>query len=170
MDREKFYRQCLQDLHEEAAMHGSARGGMVYAPDLLPFGERAVTAYYGNPLLAAELAADPLRYYYTLNRFCLQCGILFASLYESDPLALTDGYVSMVTAMDPQQLAERHIRERLHLAPEAFDLLCRSVFDRWVGLVAPHEDGEEASDCIYYASLAVYQLGISMVAGAAGRR
>ena len=165
MDRERFYLQCLQELHEAAAARGYAERGAVMAPDLLPFGEKAVTKYYSDPILAAEFAADPTQYYYTVGYFCLQCGILFAGLYDSDPLALTEGYVETVTSMDPWQFAERTAKERLDLDLDAMNLLCAAVFDRWIDLVEPYYRTPEGTECIYYATLAMYQLGISLVAG-----
>ncbi len=170
MDRGAYYQQCLQELHEAAAARGYAERGAVIAPDLLPFGAKAVEKYYGDPILAAELAADPTQYYYTVSCFCLQCGILFASLYDSDPLALTEGYVDAVTSMDPWQFAEPAARERLDLDLDAMNLLCAAVFDRWVDLVEPYYRTPEGSDCIYYATLAMYQLGISLVAGRKQRK
>ena len=165
MDKEAFYLQCLEVFHETAALRGCARHGMVIAPDLQPFGERAVTAYYGNPLLAAELAADPTQYYYTVNFFCLQCGILFADLFRTAPLSLTDGYVGTVTAMDPWPLAKRPVKERLGMDLDQLNRLAAAVFNSWIDLVAPHDGAQDAADYIYYATLAMYQLGISMTAG-----
>ena len=70
-----------------------------------------------------------------------------------------------VTSMDPWQFAERTAKERLDLDLDAMNLLCAAVFDRWIDLVEPHYLTPEGTDCIYYATLAMYQLGISLVAG-----
>lgn len=170
MGKDQFYLQCLQELHSEAAARGYAERGTVMAPDLLPFGEKAVMKYYADPILAAEFAADPTQYYYAVNCFCLQCGILFASLYDSDPLALTEGYVDSVTSVDPWQFAERPAAERLDLDLDAMNLLCAAVFNRWIDLVEPHYKEPDGTEYIYYATLAMYQLGISLVAGRKARQ
>ncbi len=169
MDAGLFYSQCLEEFHACAAEAGLAKRGVIYAPDLMPMGEKAVTSYYGDAALAAGFAADPTGYYYTVCSSCLQCGVLFASLYASDPLALTDAYVDTVISMDPWQLAERHVKERLRMNREGMELFSAGVFDRWIDLVEPYYEKPESAVCIYYATLAMFQLGVSLIAGAGGK-
>ena len=168
MDSRAFYEQCLMEFHAIAANRGLAGRGVVYAPDLMPFGEKAVAKYYGDVFLATEFSTDPTQYYYTVNCFCLQCGILFAGLYRTDPLALTEGYIDSVTSVDPWQFAERVAKESLGLDLEALNLLCTAVFNRWIDLVEPFYAKPEGSDAIYYATLAMYRLGISLAADGTG--
>ena len=78
-----FYSDCIADYHAEAAKMGVATKGIIFIPELIPYGEKILLTFLQDPIIEMEFS-DPRTYYYAIMSFGIQSGIVFAAKWHED--------------------------------------------------------------------------------------
>ena len=77
-----FYTECTMAYHEYAKTQGYANKGLIFIPELIPLGQKAVLAYLQDPFLTFEYSSAPDTYYYVINSFAFQTGIIYGAAWH----------------------------------------------------------------------------------------
>lgn len=163
MDDKEFYQQCLKKYHDTAATMGVANQGLIFIPELLEKGEKTVLSFLNDAFFQAELGDNPTMYYYVINSFCMQAGIIYADQWHENYKHL-DEKVEETLRIGPadivQPILDEHFPEIAHNCGEA---LGNAIFNNWLELHEPYWALEDPRKYTFYATLASFQLGISMM-------
>lgn len=160
----EFYKECLEDFHNEANTCGVANRGLIFIPELIPLGEKTILAYLQSPHYQRESGGDPETYYYLIMSNAIKVGMALATRWHEDVSKL-NSYVHEVTLCGPgimgAYLFVMYFPIEVHANNgEAF---CRKIYSRWLDLHEPYWELEDPRDYTFKALLAAYQLGVSMI-------
>ena len=91
-----FYTECTVAYHDYAQTKGYAGKGLIFIPELIPLGQKAVLAYLQDPFLTFEYSSAPDTYYYVINSFAFQTGIIYGAAWHESYSALKGGFAEKV--------------------------------------------------------------------------
>ena len=160
---QEFYNLCVKDYHENAQKLGYAKRGLIFIPELIALGQQAVLWFLRNDDLKSHFTSPSMYYFVGLNT-AVRCGILFGLKWHLDFNGLNvPGYVESVMEQGPSVFTDDIIKNDLGMDEQAFNSFCTKLFDRWCALHDPYWKLSKPAEYTIYATLAAYQLGISMI-------
>lgn len=160
---QSFYTSCLKDYHDTAKKLGYAERDMIFIPELLGYGQKAVLWFLKNDDLQRQIP-DPANYYYVAVNTAIRCGILFGLKWHLDFGGLqAPGYVESVMETGPSVLSKDIIKKDLGMDDEAFGEFCQAIFMRWLEMHKPYWEMRDPREYTFNATLAAYQLGVSTI-------
>lgn len=158
-----FYTSCLKDYHDTAKKLGYAENDVVFVPELLEYGQKAILWFFRNDELQRQLS-EPASYYYCAVNTAIRCGILFALKWHLDFRGLqAHGYVDSVMETGPSVFTKDIIKRDLGMNDSAFGSFCTAICMRWMEMQKPYWQMQDPRDYTFYATLAAYQLGVSII-------
>lgn len=160
---DQFYLDCLKDFHATALEHGFANHGVVFIPELIPYGERTVLAYLKDSFFQSQFGKNPAMYYYVIMSLSLQAGIAIAAKWHFDFSALQAGYVSQIIEEGPADECKPFLAELELADKEDENAFYSAIFERWSALHEPYWELKDPREYTFKAMLAAYQLGISVI-------
>ena len=159
----QFYNDCVEDYHNTANRQGLAKRGLIFIPELIPIGEKTVLAFLKDPFFSAQFGSNPKMYYYVIMSLALQAGIVFAVKWHEDFPALKAGYVDQIIEEGPADACKPFLRQLGLSDNEKENAFYRVIYERWLAKHEPYWEMRDPRDYTIKATLAAYQLGISMI-------
>ena len=159
----QFYNDCVADYHKAAMEKGMAERGVIFIPELLPIGEKTVLAFLKDPFFQMEFGNNPQMYYYVIMSLSLQAGMVFAAKWHDNYSELTDSYINEIIEDGPAEACKPFLRELGLNSTEKENAFYRVVFERWLANHKPYWELSDPRQYTFRATLAAYQLGISMI-------
>ena len=159
----EFYNDCVDDFHKTAKQQGFARNGMVFIPELLPIGETTVLSFLKDPFYSNEFSDSPQMYYYVIMSLSLQAGMVFAEKWHRDFAGLNSKYIAQIIAMGPAETCNPLLSSIGLTDSEKQNEFYRTIYKRWVAMHEPYWALKDPREYTFRATLAAYQLGISMI-------
>ncbi len=165
-----FYDQCVEDFHRTAAQEGQSENGPVIIPELIPIGEKTVLEFLKDPFFRMEFDSDPQMFHYVIMSLSLQAGIVFGAKWHEDFAALNDAYVDRIIRDGPESECKPYLRQ-LGLTDRLKESAFYDViFERWTAMHESVRKMRDPREYTFRATLAAYQLGVSMILGKSGYR
>lgn len=161
---EQFFAICLEDFHKTAQSFGVAKKGVINVPELLMTGQKLTLAFLDDAFLKREFSDNPTMYYHVVLMFCIEAGIATANKWHID-FANLDSYAKDLIVVGPADDANKLLQE--YFPPEVSDnqgnAFVSKIFYRWVELTEPYHKLNDPRKYYFYALLAGYQVGVSMM-------
>ena len=153
----------MTEYHNTAAKRGLAKKGLILIPELVPIGQKTVLAFLKDPFFQDEFQGNTALYYYAIMSLSLQAGIVFAVKWHENFAALDDSYVKQVIDEGPADACKPYLK-KMGLTDNAKENeFYRAVFQQWMALHEPYWSLPDPREYTFNATLAAYQLGISMI-------
>ena len=159
----KFYNDCVAEYHKVAQEHGFATKGVIFIPELIPIGEKTILALLQDWFFQMQFRDDVQTYYYVIMSLALQAGIVFAAKWHSGFPALQSGYVDQIIEEGPADACKPLLRILGLSDAEKENAFYRVVYERWMDLHEPYWKLNDPREYTFKATLAAYQLGVSML-------
>lgn len=154
-----FFAEALKILHEKAVEYGWTINGMVYAKELLPYGQTFLLQMLNDKSFQQKFGLDAVSYYFNIGCYVFCGGVFYADCWVKDTAILrADDKLQYLTENDPYDLAVEILSIKNSSAFE--DFLSR-IFDDWLEIMDPYWDMSNSRDYIFQGLLIFYQLGIS---------
>ena len=161
---QSFYADCLKSFHDEAMKNGFANQGLIFIPELIPMGEKAVLAYLQDLFFTMEFGQNPKQYYYVIMSLSLQTGICFGEKWHKDFAGLKSGYVYEIIKVGPADDANVIMSEIIGISGnQAQNALYQKIYEEWIKCHEPYWKLEDPRQYTFKAMVAAYQLGVSIV-------
>ena len=161
---QSFYTDCLKTFHDEAMANGFANRGLIFIPELMPMGEKAVLAYLQDMFFTMEFGKNPTQYYYVIMSLSLQTGICFGEKWHKDFAGLKAGYVDEIIKGGPADDANVILAETVGInGNEEQNAFYQKIYEKWIYCHEPYWALNDPRQYTFRAMVAAYQLGISMV-------
>ena len=160
-----FYTDCVEDFHKAAMTQGVASKGLIFIPELLPMGEKAVLSFLKDSYFQMQFSSDPQTYYYLIMSLSLQAGIVFAAKWHEDFDELKNGYVEQIIEEGPADEARKLLEAEFpkSISANQGNPFYQKIFARWLAMHEPYWKLSDPREYTFKAMLAAYQLGISMI-------
>lgn len=159
-----FYTDCVKAFHDEAMANGLATRGLIFIPELIPMGEKAILAYLQDMFFTMEFGQNPTQYYYVIMALSLQTGICFGEKWHKDFAGLKNGYVEEIIQTGPADDANIILEETIGISGnQEQNELYQKIYEKWIHCHEPYWKLEDPRQYTFRAMLAAYQLGISMI-------
>lgn len=159
-----FYTDCVKAFHDEAMANGFANRGMIFIPELMPMGEKAVLAYLQDVFFTMEFGQSPAQYYYVIMALSLQTGICFGEKWHLDFVGLKNGYVDDIIKVGPADKANEIMEETIGISGnQEQNEFYKKIYEKWIQCHEPYWALEDPRQYTFRAMVAAYQLGVSMV-------
>ena len=158
-----FYTECTAAYHEYAKNQGYANKGVIFIPELIPLGQRAVLAYLQDPFLTFEYSSDHDTYYYVINSFAFQTGIAYGAAWHQSYADLESGLADQMIQDGPWEYVEPLFRDDLAMTREQFEQFGRGLYEAWKTQHEPYWALNDPRQYTMNATLASFQLGVSMI-------
>ncbi len=81
-NEQAFYTECIDIFHDEAMVNGVAMKGLIFIPELMPYGEKAVLSFLNDPYYMSMCNGDATTYYFLIMALCIETGIAFAAKWH----------------------------------------------------------------------------------------
>lgn len=166
MKMNNFYSRCIEDYHDYAKEKGYLTKGLIYIPELIPIGQNTVLKYLKNTSMQNEFSDNPAQLYYVINSLTLQCGIIFGAMWHTDFEKLSSG-VGPNEVFSYSHGVWDHVKpifeNDLGISEEESYGMCRDIFNRWLSQHKPYWKLSDPREYTYSATLATFQLGVSMI-------
>ena len=159
----QFYNDCVEDYHKTANQSGFANRGLIFIPELIPIGEKTVLAFLQDPFFQMQFSGNPQVYYYAIMSLSLQAGMVFAEKWHSNFSALKSGYVDEIIAEGPADACKPLLKQLGLTDNEKENEFYRTIFERWMVMHEPYWKLSDPRDYTFKATVAAYQLGVSMI-------
>ena len=159
----RFYADCVEDYHKTANKSGFAKHGVIFIPELISIGEKTVLAFLKDPFFQMQFRENVQAYYYVIMSLSLQAGIVFAEKWHSDFAALKSGYVDQIIDEGPADACKPFLKEFGLINNEKENAFYATIFERWMVLHEPYWKLSDPRDYTFRATVAAYQLGVSMI-------
>ena len=159
----QFYNDCIEAYHNAAAEKGFATRGIIFIPELIPIGEKTILAFLKDPFFQMQFGSNPQMYYYVIMSLSLQAGMVFSVKWHENYAALKNGYVDEIIAEGPADACKPFLRQLGLTDNEKENDFYRVIFDKWLEQHEPYWNMSDPRDYTFKATLAAYQLGISMI-------
>lgn len=159
----EFYNDCVVSYHEAANKMDLAKRGLIFIPELVPFGEKTVLAFLQDPFFQMEFGNNPEMYYYAIMGLSLQAGIVFAAKWHEDYPMLKSGYVEKIIQEGPANACKPYLKQLGLTDIEKENVLYRAVFECWLKKHEPYWKLSDPRTYTFMATVAAYQLGVSMI-------
>lgn len=157
-----FYKCCIEAYHKFANEQGLAKKGLIFIPELIEYGNNSVLAYLQDKFFSIEYANDPATYYFVINSFAFQTGIVYAAIWHTNFSQLKDGKWKDVISNGAWDYVEELLLD-LELDKEEFNKFQSELYKEWISLHEPYWELEDPRKYTFNALLASYQLGISIM-------
>lgn len=159
----QFYNDCIEDYHKKAMENGKAKHGVIFIPELLPIGEKTVLAFLKDPFFQMQYGSNPQTYYYVIMSLSLQAGMVFAVKWHRNFSGLTESFVDEIIEDGPADKCKPYLQEIGLDNIEKENAFYRLIFERWLKNHEPYWKLKDPREYTFRATLAAYQLGISMI-------
>lgn len=164
----QFYTTCLKEFHDVGEKRGLTPKGVIFIPELLEYGQKASLWYLKNKQLQ-ERFPNPEVYYHlgvlTLTSFGIFCGHTWDIDFD---LMQDPRFVEAMMRGNPTNIAEDVIKNELGLSHQKYDDFCSEIFDLWLKNMDPYCKMRDPGQYVFNATLAAFQLGVSMILSAKG--
>ena len=158
----QFYIDCVEDYHQTAKQHGFAKDGVVFIKELRPIGEKVVLAFLRDPFFQSEFGSNPQLYYYAIMSLSLQAGMVIAEKWDSTSV-VDEAYVERIIKEGPADTCKPLLKKLGLTDNEKENSFYQVIFGRWLAKHEPYWKMQDPREYTYMATLAAYQLGISMI-------
>ena len=158
-----FYTLCVEDYHNTIMAEGYAKNGLIFIPELIPIGEKTVLTFLQDNFFRMEFASNPTQYYFVITSLCIQAGVVFANMWHADFSKLKSGYVEQILAEGPADDAYAILAKEFGMDKNAVGEFCGKVYERWMAMHKPYWDLQDPREYTFKATLAAYQLGVSLI-------
>lgn len=159
-----FYSDCVADFHQEAAKHGVANRGLIFIPELIPLGEKAILAYLQDPFFQMQCGGNAKQYYYLIMALSIDAGMCFATRWHEE-FSTLNNYVDEIIisgpADDANALMDAHFADGV--MGDQGNGFFPIVFERWLAMHEPYWKLSDPREYTFKAMVAAYQLGVSMI-------
>ena len=163
-----FYITCIGNFNATAQRYQQAMRDTIFIPELIDFGTQAILWFYKNDELQRQIS-EPAEYYYVAVCTALHCGILFACQWHENYKAMcNNGFVNKIMETGPSRFTPGIIKKTLGWDDIQFRKFVMAIFEKWMELHKPYWNLKDPREYTFQATLAVYQLGISMTLGKLG--
>ena len=159
----EFFKKCVDDYHAAAKEQGFATHGLIHIPELLDYGKKAVLALLQDDYFQTVFQDEPQMYYYAVMSLSLQAGIVFADKWHADPAALQNGYADQIIGEGPADACKPLLQELGLSDEEKENDFYHVIYERWLALHELYWKQSDPRQYTFMATLAAYQLGISMI-------
>ena len=159
----QFYNDCVVDYHNAAGEKGMATRGLIFIPELIPIGEKTVLAFLKDLYFQVQFGNDPQMYYYVIMSLSLQAGMVFAVKWHENYSELKSGYIDKIIEEGPADACKPYLKQLGLTDIEKENTFYHVIFDRWLKMHEPYWKLNDPRDYTFRATLAAYQLGISMI-------
>ena len=160
---QQFYKLCIQDYHRKAKELGYAERDLIFIPELIDFGQKSILWFLKNEELQKQFSS-PAEWYFTCISTAIRCGIIFALKWHFDFAGLNKPcYVESVMEEGPISISKDIIERDLGMDNKDFYVFCMKIFKCWAVMHEPYWKLADPRQYTFYATLAAYQLGISMI-------
>ena len=139
-----------------------ATNGLIFIPELLSLGNEAILAYLQDRFFSIEYANDPTTYYYVINSFAFQTGIVYAAMWHTNYAELKESKAKEVVANGAWDDVEKLLSD-LELTKETLNEFQNELYKEWLHKHEPYWKLEDPRKYTFNAMLASYQLGISVM-------
>ena len=159
-----FYTECVEDFHKEAMKNGVANRGLIFIPELIPRGEKAILAFLKDPFFQMQCGGNAQQYYYLIMALSIDAGMCFANRWHEQYSSL-DQYVQEIIDDGPADEANRLIDAHFPygiMGNQGNDFF-PIIFERWIAMHEPYWNLADPRVYTFRAMLAAYQLGVSMI-------
>ena len=150
-------------LAEYAKAQGYANKGLIFIPELIPLGQKAVLAYLQDPFITFEYSSAPDTYYYVVNSFAFQTGIIYGAAWHESYSALTGGFADKVIKDGPWEHVEPLFKKDLEMSKEEFERFGQELYTLWKNQHEAYWKLNDPRQYTFNATLASFQLGVSMI-------
>ena len=159
-----FYSDCVADFHEEAAKNAVAQKGLIFIPELLPYGEKTVLAFLQDPFFKMQFGRNPQMYYYAIMSLTIEAGMVYAERWHKNFSTLSN-YVEEIIEFGPADDANLLLTQYFskEVSQNQGNAFFQKIFSRWLIMHEPYWNLDDPRDYTMSAMLAAYQLGISMI-------
>lgn len=160
----EFYKACVEDFHNALKAKGYANRGLIFIPELIPLGNKAVLAYLKDPFFQMEAGSNPTQYYFLISSLCFMTGVAYAEKWHTNYNELKTSYADQIIEEGPPDYAQPLLESELGLNKDKQSQeLFATVFDRWIEMHNPYWKLEDPREYTFNAMLASYQAGISTI-------
>lgn len=159
----QFYNDCVEAYHNAAHEKGLANKGVIFIPELIPIGEKTVLAFLKDLFFQMQFGSNPQMYYYVIMSLSMQAGMVFAVKWHENYSALNTGYVDQIIEEGPADACKPYLKQLGLTDSEKENEFYRVIFDKWLEQHEPYWKMNDPRDYTFKATLAAYQLGISMI-------
>ena len=159
---EQFYTDCVETYHSALKAKGYANHGLIFIPELIPVGKKAVMAYLQDPFFRMEMGDNVAQYYYFICLLSYMTGVVYADKWHTDYNGLKTGFADQIIEEGPSDYAQPLLQAELGLTAEKqAEELFATVFKKWLEMHEPYWALSDARDYTFNAMMAAYQAGIS---------
>ena len=159
----RFYNDCVGAYHTAAKEMGAANRGVILIPELLPIGEKTILAFLEDPFFQTEFGGNPQMYHYVIMSLSIQAGIVFAAKWHEGHSDLDPGYVDRIIREGPAEACRPYLKQLGLTDSDRENAFYQAVFDRRPERNGPYRKMKDPRAYTFSATLAAYQLGISMM-------
>ena len=154
-----FFVEILRDLHDKAADYGWAAGGMIYAKELLPFGQEYLLEMLNDREFQQKFGLNAVSYYLNIGCKAFCAGVFYADCWYAKGQKQAAGISSeYLLQREPYALALAVLSDK---SAEDLDDFLHKIFEYWLECMDPYWDMSDGRDYIFHGLLVFYQLGIS---------
>ena len=157
---EEFYKKSLQECLSVVQNEGYANSGIVDVPELDKHMKKTVDTFFYDPYFNIQFSSNFKTLCFIVTCMCWECGVVFASKWNTDKNNFTDEYVEQIYKKGPPHEAEPIAKQYFQLDKQEINLLCKKFFDAFVELYEDYDTQEEYLKQIFSIS---YKLGVSML-------
>ena len=143
--------------------NGFANRGLIFIPELIPIGEKTVLAFLQDTFFQMQFGNNPQVYYYAIMSLSLQAGIVFAEKWHSNFPALKSGFVDQIISEGPADACKPFLIQLGLSTTEKENEFYQTIFKSWLEMHEPYWKLSDPREYTFTATLAAYQLGISMI-------
>ena len=140
-----------------------ATKGLIFIPELIPIGEKTVLAFLKDPYIKMQFNNNPMMYYYVIMSLSLQAGIVFAAKWHEDSDSLQRGYVDQIIKEGPADACTPLLKKIGLMGNDQVNAFCKVIFSQWLKKHDPYWKKSDPREYTFKATLAAYQLGVSMI-------
>lgn len=158
-----FTAYVCKEFNELAINEELVKGDIVFVPELVPLGEKAVLELMSNSTIQKEYGDNPGFFYYIVLQYALKTGILLGARWEVDFESLTPDSYRKELAHALNGETERILEEIGLDTEEKHDAFFVALYEKWHELTLPYTTLEDQTPYIFGSIFAALQLGITMI-------
>lgn len=160
LNLEDFYKQSLQKCLSVVQNEGYANSGITNIPAIDIHMKKTVDTFFNDPYFNIQFGSNFKTLCFVVTCMCWECGVVFASKWNTDKNNFTKEYVEQIYKKGPPHEAEPIAKQYFQLEKQEINLLCKKFFDAFVELYEDYDTQEEYLKQIFSIS---YKLGVSML-------
>lgn len=161
---QEFYTLCLKVFHDALRDRGYATRGLIFIPELIPYGEKAVLSYLQDTYFQMELGNDAAQYYYVICSLSFMTGVVYAEKWHTNFSELQSGFAERIINEGAPDYAHPLLEKEVGVPLEKqAEQLFSTVYDEWLVMHEPYWKLEDPRKYTFNAMLASYQAGVSTI-------